>query len=145
MKIKRNYKDGRCDYVDIIHTGVNPEQNFSTRLVAAALKEGWMEMKAGKIIIKAQPEDLVYTIVKDPGYYCCHDGEKMEDANMAKAYIEKNFPGVPSPDKSNPLGYMKINHYACVLDTAQHEKYKVNATRKDKKTTWQKIKEFVNG
>lgn len=145
MKIKRNYKDGRCDNVDIIHTGIQAKQNFSTRLVAGALQEGWMEMKAGKIILKANPEDLVYTIIKEPGYYCCHDGKKLDDANMAKTYVEQHFAGIPSPDPNNPLGYMKINHYECVLDSAQHEKYKVGAIQEKKKTTWQKIKEFVNG
>lgn len=145
MKIKRNYKDGRCTHVDIIHTGIQQKQNFSTRLVAAALQEGWMKMKDGKIILKASPEDLVYSIVKEPGYYCCHDGKKLDDANMAKSYVEQNFPEIPSPDPANPLGYMKINHYECVLDKEQHDRYKIGSILGTKRTAWQKIKELISG
>lgn len=132
MLIRRIYKDGRCDYVEILRAG--DTQNFSTRLVAGALQEGWMEMINGKIIVKSQPENLVYKIVKEPGYYCCHDGKKLEDAIMAKNYVESNFSGVPSPDPNNPAGYMKINHYECVLEQS-----------KSTPGFWDKVKGFFNG
>lgn len=145
MKIKRNFKDGRCTHVDILHTGYSQEQNFSTRLVTNALSEGWMSMQNGEIILKASPEDLVYKILRGPGYYCCFDHMKFDDAVSAKNHVDTQHKGEKSPDPNNPHGYEKINHYHCILDAAQHNKYKINAVKTDKKSLWERIKGAVNG
>ena len=154
MELKRHYeKDAngnpvRVSHVSVVHTGTSPEQNFSGRLVDAALADGWMAISGNKLTIKTDGEPLAYTITRQPGYYCCHDGkpiplsqrardERLRDpthaklaASEARAYLEKaGFNGKPSPDPQNPAGYCAIDHYACVLDTEQHAKFNVQAMK----------------
>lgn len=128
MLLKRFYKTSpegvrSFDYVSVAHTGTHPEQNFSDRLVAGAVAEGWMSLSRGKIIVHAQPEDLVYTIKRGPGVYCCFTGKKLDGQVEARAHVAKNFAGKPSPDKSNPGGYEVLHAYECVLDADQHDKF----------------------
>jgi hypothetical protein len=132
MRLKRVFKrdeEGKLtelDHIEVEHTGTHEAQNFSTGLVASALREGWMELAKGKLILKAKPEDLKYTILREPGRYCLHCQEKLlddEKGEMALIHVLSQHRGLQSPDPSNPAGYVKINAYECMLDVNQHAKY----------------------
>ncbi len=131
-----------CNGVELRHTGTHAAQNFSERLATQAMAEGWMAIGGGTITLKTDVGPLLYTIKREPGYYCCHDGQPIPISEMAKrerlrsgigrlaaaeakAYLAaRGFAGKPSPDARNPSGYEVIDHYECVLEAAQHERYK---------------------
>lgn len=115
-------------HIEIKHTGLHPEQNFSTRLVGAGIEEGWISVQDGKLIVHAEPEPLVYDIVAAPGRYSCFDGEKLPDdpedkGTLARQALAHQYPGMTSPDPDHPAGYYKINYYECVLNAAQQEQF----------------------
>lgn len=116
------------DYVSLGHTGTDAHQNFSTRLVAAAVKEGWMKIGDGtEIVMGVYPETLFYKVLRKPGRYCLHCKEKLPDDErglFAQAHIAEKHAGVPSPDKSNPAGYEVLNGFECVLDEGQHKRFR---------------------
>ena len=114
--------------MEIKHTGTSPEQNFSERFVTKGREEGWIGIADGVLTLYGTPENLTYTILRVPGRYSCFDGSKLPDdeadqGTLARAYIAEHHAGALSPDPENPAGYYKINHYECVLDSEQHEKY----------------------
>jgi len=125
-------------HVEIRHTGTHAEQNFSTSLVEAAVADGWMTLGRGKLTVHGKPEDLVYTIKRGPGHYCCHCGERLPDAAAFVApkvtggmqHVAAVHAGEKSPDEGNPAGYCRLNHYECVLDAKQHEKFNARAQRR---------------
>jgi hypothetical protein len=132
MKLKRVFKhdeEGKpteLDHIEVEHTGIQEAQNFSTGLVVEALKAGWMELAEGKLILKAEPEALKYTILHEPGRYCLHCREKLPDdekGELAQIHVLTEHLGAASPDPSNPAGYIKLNAYECMLDSKQHAKY----------------------
>lgn len=120
-------------HIEVKHTGASPEQNFSTRLVEQGVALGFMTLGKGKITLHAKPEDLTYKIVRSPGHYCCHCGAWLTDAAMllgsgltnGAQHVVDEHPGVPSPDAGNPSGYERINHYETILDTEQHNRFRV--------------------
>lgn len=83
-------------HIEVQHTGTTRDQHFSVDLVAAGLAEGWLSIAGGKLTLHAQPEDLVYTILRVPGKY---------------------------PSKAEASGYEVIHYYDCILDEAQHATY----------------------
>jgi hypothetical protein len=123
-------------HIEVKHTGTNPEQNFSDRLVSAGLAEGFISLSKGKLTLHGKPEDLNYTVKRIPGYYCCHCAAALPDAGRLVApgvtagmqHIADAHQGKDSPDAGNPAGYCRINHYECVLDSTQHEKFRVKRT-----------------
>jgi len=123
------------DHVEIKHTGISAEQNFSTRFVEAGLAQGFASVGDGKITLRAKPEDLVYTIKRGPGHYCCHCGVALPDASRIVSpgitagmqQVAAMHEGKPSPDAGNPSGYLRLNEYQCVLDFATHEKWKAKS------------------
>lgn len=132
MKLKKVYEHSEegqpteLNHIEIEHTGIQEAQNFSTGLVIDALKAGWMELGKGKLILKAEPESLKYTILREPGRYCLHCQAKLpddENGELAQIHVLTEHPGAASPDPSNPAGYVKINAYECTLDPKQHAKY----------------------
>lgn len=124
--------------VEVKHTGVDAEQHFSTRLVAAGVAGGWITITGETMTMKAQPEPLVFKILRRPGYYCCFDKsaipmpaeawmEPSLAAAVARAYLKaKGFSG-ESPDPSNPAGYGRSNQWDVLLSAEQHAKYKAGA------------------
>ena len=116
------------DHVEIKHTGLHPEQHFSTGLVDAGIEEGWISVQDGQLILHAAPAALVYDILRVPGRYSCYDGAKLPDdpedkGTLARAYLAEHHPGATSPDPDNPAGYYKINYYECQLNAAQQEQF----------------------
>jgi len=144
MLMKRVYKkpegwekevdeNGNCtnppplDYLSLAHTGIEPEQNFSTQMVTGLLTDGLVTIEGDVLTLNVEPEPLIYKIVRQPGRYCLHCGEKLADDQtgaLARLHIAMQHNGVASPDPSNPSGYVALNHFACVLDSAQHEKFR---------------------
>jgi len=126
------------EHFEVRHTGTHPEQNFSTGMVDAGLAEGWMAIAQGKLTLRAKPEDLVYAIKRGPGHYCCHCGEKLPDAAAFVApkitagmqHVAAVHAGKKSPDEGNPAGYLRLNHYECVLAPEQHKKFQARAPRR---------------
>jgi len=114
MLLKRHYKTsagwekalddtGTCtnlpplDHIEIKHTGTTPDQHFSDRLVAKGLAEGWVTIHDRVLTLHATPEDLRYAILRVPGKYLA---------------------------KTAPSGYEVIHYYDCLLDRAQHERFR---------------------
>lgn len=124
MEIRRIFKDINqpkdyskpnagleVDYVEVIHA---PDiQKFTQRFLEKGVSEGFVSIDNNQIIIKSNPENVVYNIIRTPGYYCCHDDQKLSDGRLAKKYIDDNYPGIESPDPQNPSGYRKDNFYFC--------------------------------
>lgn len=116
--------------VEVVHTGAHPEQNFSTSLITEFIQLGIAQMDGNELIIRATPEDLHYTVKREPGRWCLHCGEKLpDDANgeMARLHIAMKHNGAPSPVASEPSGYVWLTYFECVLDEEQHETYKKGA------------------
>lgn len=126
MLLKRFYKnDGELDYISLAHTGIHAEQNFSVGLVTHGITEGWITIDGDTLKLRAVPEDLLYTIKRHPGRYCEHCGEKLTDddsGEMARLHVAMHHKDAPAP-QGNPAGYVKINHFECVLAAEQHEKF----------------------
>lgn len=115
-------------YISLGHTGISPEQNFSTTLVTEGLQSGLMEINDDELVFHVHPEDLIFTIKRMPGRYCLHCGEKLADdttGELARLHIAMRHKGILSPVPSIPAGYEAINHFECMLDPEQHEKYRV--------------------
>lgn len=102
--------------VKILRAG--PLQRFSPDLIAKAMQEGWLSMGDGKIVLKGTNKTVTYKLTKVPGYYCCHCGEAQPDGVVAKMHVENAHKGKPSPDASNPAGYMRLNAYEGKKETA---------------------------
>jgi hypothetical protein len=137
MLLKRYYDDDeRVIRLEIKHTGSRPEQNFSTSLVAQWLADGLAAIDGNVLTLRTEPAALRYTITRGPGYYCCHTGKRIEltpeaygDLSLAAIEARKYLQGAkllgkPSPDKGNPSGYRRSHAYECVLDAAQHARFK---------------------
>lgn len=127
MYLKREYVNGKFDHITCLRAG--PKQRFSGGLVEAAVAEGWMTVGQGKVVIHCalpaptgesfHPADLTYRIVRIPGRYCCHCGEKLPDdatGELARAHVAREHAGQRSPDRENPSGYGMVNAYECERD-----------------------------
>lgn len=100
--------------VEVLDLGHSPNQHFTPEYVMKAMREGWMSMKGDVLTIHAKGGDVIYKILRTPGYYCCHDGSPQDGEQEARDYVADNFAGKESPDKSNLAGYERINYYDCV-------------------------------
>lgn len=150
MLLKRIYKqpegwekevdaNGNCTnmpplaYISMANTGVNPEQSFSTDRVTEGLTAGLMRIDGDTLVLDVHPEPLRYAIKRRPGRYCLHCGEKLGDDNtgaLARLHVAEKHAGKPSLDPTQPAGYVALNHFECVLDAEQHEKYRVRPEAK---------------
>lgn len=106
-------------------------QNFSTRLVIEATDAGWMQLvtaggeaqhSARQIVITTDAGDLVYNVLRGPGRYCCHCGDKLEDdeftnphraGERARQHVTDAHGDAPSPNKAEPSGYEYLHYYEC--------------------------------
>lgn len=91
-------------------------QNFTQKLIDRAIREGFMSMSKGKIVLHTESGDLSYKILQSPGYFCCHDNKALGGEGEARSYVYTNFKGIESPDSNNPSGYRKDNFHACELE-----------------------------
>lgn len=102
-------------------------QNFSTRMVVQGTDAGWMTLaldgeRASQIIIKTDKGDLVYNVLRGPGRYCCHCGDKLPDDDFtnqhapgaaAKQHVADVHGDAPSPNQDEPSGYECLRYYEC--------------------------------
>lgn len=135
MLLKRHFANGAdkaATHVEVKHSGLSPEQNFSDRLVDQAVKEGWMVVGDKTVTIKTDADPLNFALVRKPGYFCKSTGESIpvSEANWlrfrlandqrasaeAKAWLAGK--GLPAND------YDITAAYHCVLDAKQHAKYR---------------------
>ena len=133
MYLKRIYKDGQLDYLSLAHTGTHPEQNFSIKLVTEYLSSGLMQMLGNDLTLHCYPEPLFYRINRRPGAYCLHCGAQLPIENrgaLARLHVAEKHAGRPSPVPGEPAGYVVLNHFECVLDAGQHEKYRLRPEHK---------------
>lgn len=138
MLLKRHFANGAdkaATHVEVKHSGRSPEQNFSDRLVDAAVKEGWMVVGEDTLTLKTEAEPLVFALKRKPGYFCKSTGEPIpvSEANWlrfrlandqrasaeAKAWLAGK--GLPAND------YDITTAYHCVLNAKQHAKYRAVA------------------
>lgn len=136
MKLKRQFgEDGACTHVDIVETGTSPEQNFSHRLVEDAVSAGWMKLdeEGGTLTIVGKPEDLLFKLVRTPGYYCRSTGERIPISAIAWGRMQSTRVGDLTQREArawlarkqlHPQDYEVTNAYECVLNAEQHEKFR---------------------
>ena len=72
MKIKRVFEGGRVRGVLALH--VSGRQNFSVKIVAKGMREGWLTCRDGRIIVHGVDGDLRYRILRIPGRYPTANG-----------------------------------------------------------------------
>jgi len=102
-------------------------QNFSPNWVHGGVQEGWLSMGNGKIVMHTLDDgpDLLYSVIRTPGYYCCHCEQSLPDAGtivepgvtLGLKHVRDIHGSASSPDPCNPSGYRKEDHYSCLLDT----------------------------
>jgi len=82
---------------------------------------------AGEPNSRVHVGDYIFTILREPGHYCCHCGEKLPENDgqadedgltVGAKHVQENHAGVPSPDPNNPAGYRWITHYETELTEA---------------------------
>lgn len=124
---------GKCTHVLVKHTGTEPAQNFSRRLVLQAVTDGWMKIDGDKLTIKAEPESLVYALKRQPGYYCISTGERIPVDDLAWSQMLQTGRGDLSrqqalawlASKGKAAGDYEVTMaYEGVLGEAQHEKFR---------------------
>lgn len=116
--------------LEIVHTGIQAEQNFSTPLITEFIKLGVASIEGDQLALKAAPEDLHYTIKRTPGRWCLHCSEKLADdvnGELARLHVAMKHKDKPSPVESTPAGYEWLTYFECVLNEEQHLRYKNGA------------------
>ena len=116
--------------VSIRDTGAQPEQHFKRQRVEEALIEGWMSLGRGKLTIHADEGDLVYTIARVTGTYCCHCAQKLDDDPSGvtpRLHLAREHGEAPSPMPAHPAGWLVTNAYECVLEDAAHQQWNSHA------------------
>lgn len=96
----------------------NGIQHFTQKLLDTLLQDGFLTMGKGKLTLETMVDAVEFKVLRTPGYYCCHTGEKLDGEKEARAHIKARFAGKASPCKNNPSGYSKDNFYTCQLITA---------------------------
>lgn len=137
MLIKKQFDEaGGVARVHVKHTGTKREQNFSHRLVAQAVSDGWMKIEGDTLTVKADPEDLVYRLARQPGYYCSSNGERIPISEMAwaqkqsqpQAHLARREALAWLADNGKAeTDYEVTNAYECVLADQLHDKFRAVA------------------
>lgn len=122
MYLKRQYKsafdiDQPPTLIGVKVLRAHKIEHLSPALVEQGLAQGWISMAAGKFTVHGVDGDVVYTLVRTPGYYCCHCDKSVGDAGGAQTHLAAEHAGEKSPDPCNPSGYRKENFYTLVSDT----------------------------
>jgi hypothetical protein len=134
------------DYISLAHTGVQAEQNFCTDMVVDAMRDKYLSIEDDVLILHVAPEDLRYKILRSPGRYCLHCGEKLPDdekGTLARLHVATKHPDAISPDRIDPAGYEMLNHFECILESQQHDRFRVTTPAKPPK--FHKRQEVAHG
>lgn len=119
--------------VGIRHTGTAAEQNFSRRLVLRGAAEGWLRMDGATLVIHGDPEDLVYTIDRTPGYYVKSTGERIPLSELAASeFFSSSTPALAAAEARAFLAgkglpatdYEATLAYHCTLAPEQQAKFR---------------------
>ncbi len=107
-------------YVEV--KSASREWHVPPSLVEQGAAEGWLTLGDGRITLKTAGslDNVVYRIVRVPGHYCCHCGEKIEDdgrGTQAREHLAREHTDVRSPDPQNPSGWRRDAFYACELES----------------------------
>lgn len=116
--------------LELLHTGVKAEQNFSTPMITEFMKLGIVNIAGDQLTLRTRSEDLQYTIKRMPGRWCLHCGEKLSDdqnGELARLHVAMKHKGKPSPIEAEPAGYQWLTYFECVLNKKQHNQYKKEA------------------
>lgn len=141
MKLKAHYdpetlgesKKPRCTHVEVIHTGLTPEQNFDDGLILDGITEGWVTVSGDRLEMKTDAEPLVYAINRAPGYFCKSTGEAIPMSAPAWARFRYGNDSTASQAEARawlsangkePNDYDIAVAYHCVLDAGQHERFR---------------------
>jgi hypothetical protein len=136
MKLQRQYTDGACSHVRVVHTGTSPEQNFSTRLVDAGVAQGWVSVSGDRLLMKTDAAPLAYTVKRPPGYYCKSTDAPIPVSDAAWRILTRY--AITDEARPEVLAWLAAQGKAaddydlslaweCVLDAAQHDAFKVGA------------------
>ena len=140
MMLKRHYhsetlnREGvaqRVCHFEVIHTGLQAEQNFDG-FIDAGVAEGWATMEGDRLSLKTDGEPLRYTVTRVPGYFCKSTGEAIPIT--AKAWAKFRYGGDSTESRPQALAWLASNGknagdydiavaYHCVLDADQHERF----------------------
>lgn len=140
MKLKKLYKKvgpkNRLEVrgIKVLKMPTNGVKHFSTKFVKEAQAQGWLTLDyvqeaageqptTGKLTIHGEDGNVVFNVVRGPGRYSCHGGEKLPDddhtntpGKLAQEYVAKHYAGIASPDTQNPAGYVCPRFYNCELE-----------------------------
>ena len=101
--------------VEVLRAG-SVQQHFSPHLIEGGQGEGWLSLVENELVVNGVNKRLTYRVLRMPGYYCSHCGERLLDGGRtAAAHVQGKHSGEKSPDASSPGGYEKINFYDCEL------------------------------
>ena len=134
MYLKRLYDDaGRVSRVEIRHTGLSAEQNFSRRLVLQACGAGWMRLAGEQLLVVGDPEDWSTRSSARRATTASAPASASRSASWPGSRPSRSRPrcwlrrgarrgGSPAPAASND--YEVTMAYECVLAEQQHEKFR---------------------
>ena len=97
--------------------------NWGSRMLERHIKAGFMSMTKKQITMKATNGTMVWDILKTPGFYCDHCGEKIESDELgasARLHVASEHGDAP-PMEGNPCGYKKLNSFHCEEATSREE------------------------
>lgn len=115
MVLKRYYKNGQVTHVRVIVA--KKVQNLSLRFIDMGVKQGWLKMQDGEIIINSEPSRTIYKIMQLPGIFCCFCNLALPEGGfMAQQHVAACHPGHVSPDTNNPAGYRHDVFYRCIKE-----------------------------
>lgn len=135
MLLKRIYEEQgsfgpTCVGVEVVHSGLNPEQNFSMAMVERGLSEGWIVQNGDVLELRTPNDVLRYQVKRRPGYYCSSTGERIPVSAVAWNSRERGILCQREARKwlqergKGPNDYEVTNAYECALNPEQHMKYR---------------------
>lgn len=123
-------------HVEVLDTGASPEQNFSHRLVEDGISQGWISLAPGTLTVRAVPEHLSYSVMREPGYYCKSTGQRIPITATAWASSRRGVLARAEAQRwlaangKDAADYEVTNAYECVLNEEQHAKFRKVADAK---------------
>lgn len=135
MLLQRVYDaDGKTvTGVRIKDSGSSPGQNWAARQVEQYMGEGWMQVRGEQIVITSvDGEELVYDILRRPGYYCASTGERIPISEPAMLQFMSQPQATLAPaearawlaERKRGGGYEATRNYSCALVADAHAKYR---------------------
>lgn len=134
MKLKRIHDaGGRCTGVDIVHTGVDPEQNWDQGQVMQYASEGWLRVEGDEIVLTGSGEELRYTIERRPGYFVASTGERIPVSELAMQQFMTEQVATLAPAEARAFlaarglqanDYEASRLFRCRLNDAQHARWR---------------------